>query len=282
MRSNIYWAKTASTLGKRIAIGLLVILALLPFFWLISSSFKSRLDILSYPPRFLFTPQLDAYYRIFMGGKSAYVIKSLVNSLIVALGNSALALVLCSLAALAFSRYSFSGRKPLLLSILLSRLLPPITAVIPLFLIFRGLGLVDTHLGLILILAALNAPFGTWLMKAFFDGIPRELEESAMTDGCSSLGAYLRVTMPLAAPGIAATSIFLFVLGWNEFMFMYIFSSTNARPMTVMLAETALGEFQIHWADMAAMASILVIPMLIFSLIVQKHIVRGLTTGALK
>jgi multiple sugar transport system permease protein len=167
-------------------------------------------------------------------------------------------------------------------TMLFSRLLPPITAVIPLFFMMKTMRLIDSRLGLMLIYAALNTPFGVWLMKAFIDGIPRELEESAVVDGCSTIGAYLRITLPLAAPGLAATSIFLFVLGWNEFMFAFIFTSVKARPMTVLLAQATLGEYQIYWTDMAAMATVQVLPILIFSLIVQKHLVRGLTAGALK
>lgn len=282
MWSKAYLTKKTINLAKRTALGFLVVLALLPIFWLISTSIKSRLDILAYPPRFFFTPEFGAYYRIFVGKESIKVVKSLLNSLTIALGSTGLALTLCGLSAFAFSRYSFSGRRLFFLVILLSRLLPPITAVIPLFLMMSNFGLIDTRLGLMLIYSALNIPFGIWLMKAFFDGVPRELEESAMIDGCSALGAYLKITLPLAAPGLAATSIFLFVLGWNEFMFAFIFTSTRARPITVLLAQAALGEYQIYWADMAAMASILVIPMLVFSLIVQKHLIRGLTAGALK
>jgi multiple sugar transport system permease protein len=119
-------------------------------------------------------------------------------------------------------------------------------------------------------------------MKSFFDGVPRELEEAAMVDGCHPLGAYLRITIPLAAPGMAATAIFLFVLAWNEFMFAFIFTSINARTVPVMITQTALGEYKINWADMAAITTVVIVPILIFTLLVQKHLVKGLTAGAIK
>jgi multiple sugar transport system permease protein len=269
----------------KVSVGILLIALvaynLLPIVWVISTSFKSRLDILAFPPHFLFTPQLDAYKNM-LTFQGDVIRRSLLNSILVAIGSTCLSLFLASLAAFSFSRFQFKGRMILLLLILFTRLLPPITAVIPLFLMINSWGLFDTHLALILIYTALSIPFGTWLMKSFFDGVPRELEEAAMVDGTTPFGAYLRITIPLAAPGMAASAIFLFVLAWNEFMFAFIFTSTAARTVPVMITQTAMGEYKINWADMAAITTVVIVPILIFTLLVQKHLVKGLTAGAIK
>lgn len=274
---------------------LLIFWSLLPVGWIILTSFKSRPEILSAPPKVLFTPQLDAYQLIFDPAHVSEDARSVDatqpagstflevfrNSLVISLGSTALAVILGGAAAYAFSRMRFRGRTALLYLLLAGRLLPPVVTIIPLFLVASNLGLVDTHLALILIYAALNVPFAVWLMKASFDQIPKEVEDAALVDGCSRLTALARIAMPLSAPGVAATAIIAFSLGWNEFVFAFVMTSTHARTVPVLIAQT-VGLFQIEWAEMGALATLVIIPVLLFTFLAQRLLIAGLTAGAVK
>ncbi len=266
---------------KGVLVVLLLIWSLLPIVWIVLTSLKKRVDIFASPPKLLFSPSLDAYRDVLSMGHSSSILPNLKNSTVVALGTSLFVLVLASLAGFAFSRYVFPGRRPLLYTVLASRLLPPITAVIPVFLMMSSIKLTDTSWSLILIYTAFNVPLGIWMMKTFFDTVPLDLEEAAMIDGTSRLGALWRVTLPLAGPGFAATAIFVFVSAWNEFMFAFIFTTVRAVTMPVVISQT-LGEMQIYWQQMATEATIVILPVLLFSFFLQQHMVRGLTAGALK
>lgn len=223
--------------------------SILPILWLALTSLKQRSDIFAFPPKLLFDVNFDAYQK-FLSFGSASILPFLKNSVIIALFATLLTTLAGSLAAYAFSRLRFKGRTTLLMSVLATRLLPPITAVIPLFLLMRDVGLLDKHLGLVIVYAAINVPFAIWILKSFFDTIPKELEESARVDGCTTMEALRHITLPLSLPGLAATATFIFILAWNEFTFAFIFSSINAKTMPVVIAET-LGEMQIHWQDMS-------------------------------
>jgi multiple sugar transport system permease protein len=168
-----------------------------------------------------------------------------------------------------------------MLLMLATRLLPPITAVVPLFLLMNSWELIDTRRGLILIYTGLSVPLATWMMKAFIDGIPVEYEEAAMIDGASRLRVLSQITLPLAAPGVVAVAILTFVLAWNDFLFAFIFTSVNARTMPVLLSQT-VGELDISWQILASLATIVIIPPIALSLAGQKSLVKGLVGGGLK
>jgi multiple sugar transport system permease protein len=270
----------ATTALRWLLLLLLVAFSLTPIIWLMMTSLKSRALILASTPVFVFKPDFSAYFSFLSFGNQT-VLPNLANSLIIALLTTFATLVLSSLAAYGFSRYHFAGRRSLLLLMLATRLLPPITAIVPLFMLMDRWELIDTRQVLILIYTALSIPLATWMMKAFFDGVPTELEEAALIDGANRMQALYHVTLRLAAPGMAATSIFTFVLSWNDFLFAFIFTSINARTMPVLLSET-IGELEIFWQNMATLATIVVIPTLIFSLLAQRNLVKGLTVGALK
>ena len=259
---------------------LLMLAFLFPVFWVVLTSIKNRNDIFTWPPVFVFPPTFDSYGKFLSGGPYS-ILPQLVNSLAISLGAVAVTILCAGLAAYAFSRFKFRFRFSLLMVVLGTRLLPPVTALVPVFLSFNRLGLVDTKFGLIFIYTALNIPFSIWMMKSYIDSVPVELEESAQIDGCTRLRSLVHVLLPLAAPGIVAVAIFVFRVSWNEFMFAFIFSSTNARTMPIRIAET-VGELQIFWTDMAALTVILMIPALIFCFFMQKNLVKGLTAGALK
>jgi ABC-type glycerol-3-phosphate transport system permease component len=265
---------------RALGLGALLAFALVPIVWIVLTSFKHRVDVLASPPRLLFEPQVESYERLLLHQGSA-ILGNLRNSLIVASATTVGVLVLATLAAFAFSRYRFRARRALFLGLLATRLLPPITTVIPLFLLWNAWRLVDTHVGLVLIYSALNVPLAVWMMKAFLGGVPVELEQAAMVDGCSRLGALGRVTLPLAAPGLAATAVFVFVLAWNEFMFAFIFTSVHAKTMPVIIAQ-GLGELQVEWTDIATLGTVVMLPTLVLTFLVQRHLVQGLTAGALR
>ncbi len=273
-------AGLADRAARLLLLGLLLAFSVAPIAWLVLTSFKNRVDVLASPPRFLFTPQVESYARLLLHQGST-ILGNLQNSLAVATATTAVVVLLGTLAAFAFSRYEFRGRSALFLGLLATRLLPPITTVIPLFLLWNRWQLVDTHLGLILIYSGLNAPLAVWMIKAFLDGVPVELEQAAMIDGCSRLGALRRVTLPLAAPGLAATAVFVFVLAWNEFMFAFIFTSVHAKTMPVIIAQ-GLGELQVEWTDIATLGTVVMLPTVVLTFLAQKHLVKGLTAGALK
>jgi ABC-type glycerol-3-phosphate transport system permease component len=259
---------------------LLLGFSLFPIAWIMLTSIKTELNIFSIPPRVFVRPDFTSYAKFLsLGSRSA--LPFIWNSLFIAVVTTFLTLLISSLAAYAFSRYRFRWGSHLLVLMLATRLLPPVTAVVPLYLVFRYLGILDTKFILIMVYTALNIPFATWLMKSFFDGIPKDLEEAAALDGCGALRTLARVTFPLASSGIAATSIFVFLLAWNEFMFAFMLTSVNVRTMPVRLAET-IGEMQVFWQDMATLATMIMLPALLVGFFMQRYLIRALTAGAVK
>jgi ABC-type glycerol-3-phosphate transport system permease component len=265
--------------GARVAtLALLLAFCVLPILWLVLTSFKTRLQIFASPPVILFPPSFESWAKMVQPGP---IRAALLNSLATASYTTALTMLLATLAAYGFSRMRFRGRAVLLFGLLATRLLPPINSVVVLYLLFTRLRLVDSIAGLVLLYAALLVPIAVWLLKTAFDGVPQDIEEAAFTDGCGRLGALARITLPLAAPGLAVTAILVFVLSWNEFMFAYIFTSTQATTVPVLLAQ-AVGEYGIEWADLAAQATVLLVPVFLVTLFAQRHLISGLSAGAVK
>jgi len=260
------------------AIVLLIAWSLGPIVWIVMTSFKTRLDIIASPPTYFFVPNLDAYLRAF--GTNG-ILTQLQNSIVVSLATTVISLALSVLAAYAFSRYRFAGRTVLMVGLLAARLFPPVAAVVPLYLTASDLSLVDTIWVLILIYTALNVPFAVWLLKTYIDTVPREIEESALVEGAGLLRTISRITLPLIAPGAMATAVFVFVLAWNEFMFAYMFTTIDARTVPVVLAE-ARGDEIIFWQDLAAQATLLILPTVVLGFLMQRYLVRGLSAGAVK
>lgn len=278
---NYSTRKRAINVIKWAAVILLLFWTLLPIYWIFVTSLKTRIDIFTIPPKTIFTPTLDAYRELLRPTGSLSILDNMRNSIVVALITTILVILIGSLAAYSLSRYRFTSRSTFMYGILGSRLLPPITAIVPLFLMMNSLKLVDTVWGLILIYTALDLPFAIWMLKSYFDSISIELEEAALIDGSSRLGALRYVTVPLAAPGMAATAIFAFVLAWNEFMFAFIFTSVRSQTMPVVISKT-VGEMQTYWGRMAAEAVLVMLPVLFFTFFLQRHMVKGLSAGALK
>ncbi len=266
---------------------LVLVWTIFPIAWMILTSFKPADDIMVSPPKFVFEPTLDNYYYALHQANFGMFIQ---NTLFVAITSTVIVIVLSSLASYSFARYNVGGGN-ILFFILTTRMFPAIAVVLPYFLIFReigsspigqmvGIGL-DKPGALIVSYTMFNLPFAIWLMVSFFQDIPRELEDSARLDGYNRVQVLARVVMPLAAPGIAVTAIFCLIFSWNEFLFAYILTRDVARTITVGV-ESFFTLRGILWGPVAAAATISVVPMLVFVLILQRYMVRGLTFGAVR
>jgi ABC-type glycerol-3-phosphate transport system permease component len=253
-------------------------LTLFPIVWMVLISLKTQREALSLPPQYVFQPSLDAYVTVL--GKAGFL-PGLVNSLIISLATLAICLSLGLLAAYAISRFRFIGANAILFGMLVTRLFPPVALVTPIFLNVQWLGLHDRAISLIVAYVALNLPLAVWMLKGYFDAIPEELEHCAMVDGATRWQAVTKVTLPLIAPGIAATSVFVFVGAWNEFLFALTLSSRNARTLPTIIAEF-VGDTGIEWPQIMAASTIALTPVLIATFALQRHIAAGLTSGAVK
>ncbi|MCC7024845.1 MAG: carbohydrate ABC transporter permease [Thermomicrobiales bacterium] len=258
---------------------LVLVVFLFPIVMILMTSLKSRADALAVPPVWIFAPTFSNYTDVFQKYPFAAYLR---NSVVVATCNTALALLIGVPAAYALARFRFRGNNHVQFWILSQRMMPAIAAIIPLFIIFRRFGLTNSILGLILIYLTSSLPFIVFMLARFFEEIPRELEEASLVEGSSWYGAMMRIAIPLARPGIAATAIFTFIFSWNEFLFALILTSTE-RAQTMPVAVTLfIRETGIEWGYMTAVAVIMMIPTAVLTLLAQRHLVQGLTMGALK
>jgi multiple sugar transport system permease protein len=272
-----------------IEIGLLALLAvamLFPVVWMLETSLKDGRDIYAVPAKIIgFDVTLDHYKDVFVqrgsSGASDLAV-SFKNSVLVAGFSTLLATLLGVPAAWAYSRFTLKAAKDQLFFILSTRFMPPVVVVIPIFLMYRDLDLIDTKLGLVLIYAAFNLPFTIWMMKGFVDEVPAEYEDAAMLDGYSRFEAFWRFTLPLLVPGIAATAVFALIFSWNEFVFaIFLTSSESARTAPPAIAGL-VGGTTIDWGLVAASAMVFAAPVLLFAFLVRKHLVAGVTLGAVR
>jgi len=257
---------------------LAVLLSLFPIVYLLVTSFKPPELTFAVPPVWSFQPTLQNYREVFAGGTFA---RYFVNSLVVALAATGLALALGTFAAYGFARFRFRGASWMRLGSLVAQMLPPITVVIPLYVLFNAIELTDSRWALIISYLTFTIPLSIWMMSGFFADVPEELEESAMIDGCSRLGALFRISLPLVAPGLAATAILSFMYAWNEFLYAVILTGRNSRTLPVTITSFMTNK-AILWGRIAAAGSIVLVPALVFALIAQRYLVRGLSRGAVK
>jgi len=280
------------TLGKVLSvIGLVLIMSLtiFPLYWVFNMSIQTPIDVISYPPKFYFDATLENYSVVLIGkawlGKYETVQTDFpryyLNSLIVCSGAIAISMLLGIPAAYSLARFAFRGKENFAFTLLSFRFAPGLIVIIPLFVIFRRLGLYGTYYGMMLAYQLITLPFSVWLMRGFFEDIPIELEQAARIDGYSWWGVFRKVNLPLVAPGIAATAILSFIFAWNEFLFGYVLSSDITRPVTPSLMGFISYE-QVLWGQMAAAAIITLLPSVILAIFIQKYLVRGLTFGAVK
>lgn len=258
--------------------------ALFPVAWIVLMSLKAPLDAFALPPKILFLPTLESYRVLLLSGPQALAVDplaSLRNSAIVSVLSTALSIGAAALAGYALARFRFRGRSLIAVGILATRMLPPIATIIPLFLLMLQARLLDTHLGLALAYTALNVPFATWMLRGFIEEIPVEVEEAAAVDGCSRLQALGRVVLPLVAPGLAATTIYAFLLAWNDFALALMLTSRNAKTLPLIVM-SFISEEGVQWGPMAAAVVLILLPPLILVTVVQRHLAHGLTLGAVR
>lgn len=257
----------------------IVLFAIGPYLWMLLTSIRPEATLFS-PQRTLLPEALTPanYLRLFT--KTSFI-ANLGHSLVVALGTVALGLALSLTAAYAFSRFRFAGRRMLMMSFLLINMFPIVLLIIPLFITMRVLGILDTHLALVLAHSTFSIPFATWMMTSYFDAIPRSLDEAAMVDGCTALGAMFRVVLPLAMPGVIATGIYIFITSWNEYLYASVLAGQQVRTLTVAV-QTLIGEYEIAWGLLTAGGVVGALPVTLLFMAIQTRLIAGMTQGAVK
>ncbi len=273
-----------------------MLFTLFPIAWLLLSSVKEPTQVFAMPPQWLFKPTLHNYQVVLglvvpteletvteaqVGAGDSPFPHYLLNTVIVALGTTVLSLVLGAMAAYALTRFFPRQRGRLLLGIMLTRLVPPVVLIIPIYVLWGKLNLLDTHLGLILAYLTINLPFVIWMVRGFLLDIPIDLEEAARIDGATRLQALWLVVLPLVAPGLAATAIFTILLAWNDFLFALVLTSGNARTVTPYIGGF-ITDKAVLWGRLYASSVIIMVPVLLFGLAVQRQMAHGLTGGAVK
>lgn len=266
----------ANRLIIHVLVTVLALLVLAPFLWLLRMSFETNAQIFAFPPRLWFSPTLENYVALWQ----TEFRHSFLNSTIVSIASTAASMLVGVPAAYALSRMN-SRSEALSLWIIASRLAPPTAFAIPYFLVYRELDLIDTRLGLVIIYLTFNISLVIWLMRSFFENTPRALEEAAWIDGAGFWQGLVRIVLPTAAPGLAATAILCFVFSWNDFFFALILTRSDA-----MTAPVAVVNFMNYegweWGRIAAGGTMVMLPVLVFSLIVRRFLISGLTAGAVK
>jgi len=281
--ANVTKTVLRRNLLENVAVIIILAVALIfftfPFYWLVSTSFKVYYEQFSYPPTFIPGQIFLANYRI--GLLDLWGIKGITDSSIVASLNTLLVLAIATPAAYSLARFKFKRSESLATWILSQRMLPPIAVAIPLFLIWKMVGWLDTYQALVLTYAVFNLPFAVWMMKGFFEDLPKDMEESAMVDGCSTLTAFVRVALPLTAPGLVATALFCFIFSWNEFLFAVVLTRWTVKTLPVVIPGLVYGH-SILWGAICAVTLVGVLPAILIALFLQKYLVRGLTLGAIR
>jgi len=269
-------------LSKYILLCVSVLAAVVPVYWMVTISLKSEVDQFATPPRWLqFSPTLAHYSDAFLTRSFG---QYLLTSITVAVLSTICAVTLGTLAAYGLARFRLRARLDQRLSmwILSTRMFPPIVTAVPLFLMMRDLRLLNTLTSLVIVYTALNLPFVVWMMRGFFRELPRELEEAAMVDGDSRLGALVRVILPLVTPGLAATAVFCLIVSWNEFLLALVLTQTDAAMTLPVGIAGRVTQYEIKWGVMSAAGVVAMIPILVFAMAVQRYLVRGLSLGAVK
>jgi multiple sugar transport system permease protein len=282
--------RTLRTLAGWLVVGIFFF----PIYFWTSVAFRSSKDIFNWPPILLsFEPNMRNFEEVFgislglgpqmvnPGGGNFYMAPRLLDSIIIATFSTLLAIVVATVAAYCLSRMPFRGRHHFVSWVLSTRMMPPVAVAIPMFFIFKEFTLLDTYTGVILIHGLMNLPLAVLLMKSFFDDIPAEIDESALIDGASRWTIFRRIVLPMAKGGIAASAVLCFIFSWTEFMFVLTLTQTSLKTVPV-VSSTFVTSIGTAWGNMAALGAAAIIPAFIVVLLVQRHLVRGLTMGSLK
>jgi multiple sugar transport system permease protein len=254
---------------------------LFPFYVVVTTALKTETAIFAWPPVWIFKPTLQSFYNALFvfGGRSAA--SYLINSIVISAVSTLLAVVLGAMAAYGLVRFSFAGKRHLAFWILSTRFAPPVAFIVPIYLMVQKVGLLDSHIALILIYTAMNLSLVIWILRGFFAEIPIEIEEAALVDGYSRLQIFWRVAIPLVRPGIVSTAILSAIFSWNEFLYAVVLTQSRAATLPVYLAGFS-NSMGLAWGEYMAVGTMAVLPILVFTFALQKHLVRGLTFGAVK
>ena len=259
----------------------------LPFVWLVISSISYKSDLLVVPLKWIPQhPTLENYQKLLFGGgatgeSTTLFLLTLKNSAIIAFFVTLICMAVGALSAYALTRLVFPGSRYYLLLLMATQLLPPVSIVIPGYILLKKLSLLDKYPGVVLVYMSFILPFVIWILRGYFSTIPSELEDAACIDGCSRLGALFRVILPLSGPGLASTAVYAFIASWNEFFYAFIYTSASAKTLPVLIAEFS-SKFGPDYISMAAAGVVASLPPLLIALVFQKYLIRGLTAGAVK
>lgn len=263
------------------ALGVFLVWSLFPVYWMVTATLKTRETLLSFPPQWIpMDAQFGNYAQLF--AQRPEFVTFITNSVIVTVATTIIATTVGAMAAYAFVSFDYPYNLDFHLPfyILSTRFMPPIVTIIPLFVIFRGVGLVNTLRGLILVYTMFNIPFAVWMMKGFFEEVPESLVESAMIDGHTHLGAFFKIVLPLVKPGLIASAIFTTIITWNELLFAVILAQ-SAKAITVPVGLASfVTKFSVQWINMSVAATIALVPVLLFAFIARQQLVRGFSMGA--
>lgn len=262
-----------------LAAGALVSVWVFPVLWGLLTSFKTERDVLAYPPTFIFEPTLANYREVLFGTSS--ILPNLWSSIVVSTASTLLTMLFAVPAAYALARLRFPGKKSAGFYVLATQMLPPVGLIIPYYLVLQKVGLLDSYSGLTAIYLTFSLPFAVWLMVSYFEDIPYEMEEAALLDRAGRIRTLWYVVLPQVKGGIAVTTVFVFLNAWNEFLFAVVLGGNNVRPVTVAMFNFISVE-QTQWARLAAGAMLAMAPVIVIGLAAQRHIVKGLTVGAVK
>ena len=257
----------------------LTLVFLFPLYWIVSLSLKTRMQVFAKPPLFVWWPTWENYAGVF---HSADFGQAFVNSLVVSAGAVRLSLLVGVPAAYAFARFAFFGRNVMFFALLAMRMLPPIAVLVPMYVLFSKIGLTTTRASVILAYTTFSLPLVVWIMRGFFEDLPRELEESAWVDGASRYQTFFYVVLPLIRPGLVAASILCLQLAWNDFLFSAVLTNNATRTLPVLMVVFSGGDSGVDWGGMTASGVLVILPVIIFSFIAQRHLVAGLSSGAVK
>jgi len=262
-----------------VTLTVLVLAFLFPVIWVLGLSLKTRAQVFTAPPLYLWWPTFENYAAVL--ARSDFL-RAFTNTLIVSTSAVALSLGIGAPAAYAFARFPFKGRSVLFFALLVMRMLPPIAVLVPMYVLFSKLGLATTRFSVVLADTTFALPLVVWLMRGFFEDLPAELEESAWIDGASRYRAFWHIVLPLVRPGLVAASILCLQLAWNDFLFAAVLTNNATQTLPVMMAAFNAGDSGVDWGGLTASGVLVILPVIIFSFIAQKHLVAGLSSGAIK
>ncbi len=271
--------KALSAAAAYLTLGVLTLLFVFPLAWVFGISLKTRLQAIANPPLLIWTPTFEHYATVL--GRADFL-QAFLNSVLVSGGAVSLSLLIGVPAAYAFARFPFRGGSALFFVLLVMRMLPPIAVLVPMYVIFNMIGLINTRLSVVLAYTTFSLPLVVWVMRGYFEELPRELEESAWVDGATRATAFYRVVLPLARPGMVAATILCLLLAWNDFLFAAVLTNQATRTLPVLMAGYSGGDAGVEWGPMTAAGVLVVLPVLLFGFAAQRHLVSGLSSGAVK